>query len=74
MSAERMVFHSIGNEKLVRDVRVSLIEVMDRRWLTNVIFGQDDDTEVLGLTTLEQLGVQVDPVKGELKPLPLYLL
>jgi len=29
-----------------------LIEVMGRRWLTNVIFGQDDDAEVLGVTTL----------------------
>jgi hypothetical protein len=30
--------------------------------------------EVLGVTTLEELGLQVDPVSGELKPLELLLL
>ncbi|MEM2213258.1 MAG: hypothetical protein QXK12_08380 [Candidatus Nezhaarchaeales archaeon] len=30
--------------------------------------------EVLGLTALEGLGLQVDPVTGELKPVELLLL
>ncbi len=30
--------------------------------------------EVLGVTTLEELGLQVDPVSGELKPMELLLL
>lgn len=32
------------------------------------------DAEVLGVTTLEELGLQVDPVTGELKPLELLFL
>ena len=73
-SVEKMEFHSTSNEKLVREVGVSVIEVMGRRWLTNVIFGEEGDNEVLGVTTLEQLGLQIDPVKQEISPLPLYLL
>jgi predicted aspartyl protease len=73
-SIDKMEFYSINNQKLKREVGVSMIEVMERRWLTNVIFGNDGDNEVLGVTTLEQLGLQVDPVKKEIKPMPLYLL
>ncbi len=73
-SVDKMEFCSINNQKLIREVGVSVIEIMGRRWLTNVIFGEDTDTEVLGVTTLEQLGLQIDPVKQEIKPLPLYLL
>jgi clan AA aspartic protease len=71
---DKMEFRSINNQKITRGVGVSLIELMGRRWLTNVIFGEEGDNEVLGVTTLEQLGLQVDPVKKEIKPLPLYLL
>jgi predicted aspartyl protease len=39
-----------------------------------VIFGHESDVEVLGVTTLEQLGLQIDPMSGELKAMPLYLL
>ena len=70
-SVEKMEFHSTSNEKLVREVGVSVIEVKGRRWLTNVIFGEEGDNEVLGVTTLEQLGLQIDPVKQEISPLPL---
>jgi len=73
-SIDKMEFYSINNQKLIRKVGVSVIEIMGRRWLTNVIFGEETDTEVLGVTTLEQLGLQIDPVKQEIEPLPLYLL
>ena len=71
---DKMDFYSINNQKLTREVGVSIVEVMGRRWLTNIIFGEEGDNEVLGVTTLEQLGLQVDPVSKEIKPLPLYLL
>jgi len=71
---DKMEFRSISNEKLIREVGVSGIQLAGRRWLTNIIFGEDGDNEVLGVTTLEQLGLQVDPMSKEIKPLPLYLL
>ena len=39
-----------------------------------MIFAEGSDAEVLGAATLEELGLQVDPVMGELKPLELLLL
>jgi predicted aspartyl protease len=39
-----------------------------------VVFGGPEMTPLMGVTTLELLGLQVDPVGGELKPLELYLL
>jgi clan AA aspartic protease len=41
---------------------------------TLVVFGSQDSQPLLGVTTLELLGLQVNPVSGELKPLDLYLL
>ena len=38
------------------------------------VFGDEDDTPVLGVTALETLGYQVDPTTGELKPTELLLL
>lgn len=38
------------------------------------IFGDEEATPLLGVTTLELLGLQVDPVTGELKPMELLLL
>ena len=71
---EEMEFVSISNQKLKREVGTAYIEVEGKRWLTSIIFGEEGDVEVLGVTTLEQLGLQVDPVSGTVKPLPLYLL
>lgn len=39
-----------------------------------VVFGAEDSQPLLGVTTLELLGLQVNPISGELKPLDLYLL
>jgi len=39
-----------------------------------VVFGPEKSQPLLGVTTLESLGLQVDPVSGQLKPLELYLL
>ena len=39
-----------------------------------VVFGAEGSTPLLGVTTLELLGMQVDPVTGKLKPMELLLL
>ena len=39
-----------------------------------MIFGSDSDNEVIGVTTLEQLGFHVDPVNKKIEPMPMYLL
>lgn len=39
-----------------------------------VVFGVEGSTPLLGVTTLELLGLQVDPMTGRLKPMELLLL
>ncbi len=39
----------------------------------NVIFGEPGDSVLLGVTTLEPLGLALDPLRQELRPLPMVL-
>ncbi|MBI5244108.1 MAG: hypothetical protein HY922_10605 [Elusimicrobia bacterium] len=39
----------------------------------DVIFGEKGDSVLLGAFTLEALGLALDPIKRELKPLPLII-
>ena len=68
------VFQTVNKQKIERDVGVAIVEYMDRVAGTNVIFGEEKDTPVLGVTTLEELGLEVDPVTKQLKPTVLLLL
>jgi hypothetical protein len=38
-----------------------------------VIFGQKGDSTLLGIVSLEALGMILDPLKRELRPLPMVL-
>ena len=38
------------------------------------IFGEPEEPPIMGVTALETLGYQVDPVTGELKPIDLPML
>jgi predicted aspartyl protease len=50
------------------------IEVQGIGATSLIVFGPEDSQPLLGVTTLELLGLQIDPISGELKPLDLYLL
>ena len=39
-----------------------------------VVFGEKDDPAIMGVTALESLGYQVDPVTGKLTPSEMLLL
>jgi predicted aspartyl protease len=57
-----------------RDLGEVGIELMGRRRTITVIFGETDDTTVLGVTALESFGLEVDPVRGTLKEAELLML
>jgi hypothetical protein len=40
---------------------------------TDVIFGEEGDSVLLGAFTLEALSLVLDPLRRELKPLPMVL-
>lgn len=65
----------LGNGKVEQyDVGEAYVEVQSVGATSLVVFGPEGSKPLLGVTTLELLGFQVDPVSGELKPLELYLL
>jgi hypothetical protein len=39
----------------------------------DVIFGEEGDSNLLGATTLESLGLALDSLRRELRPLPMVL-
>jgi len=55
-------------------VAETYISVEERVATSLVVVGPENVTPLLGVTTLELLGYQVDPVTGKLKPAELMLL
>lgn len=45
----------------------------DHRAASPVIFGEKDDSLLLGTVSLESLGLMLDPMKRVLRPLPMVL-
>lgn len=60
-------FKTIDNRVIERQVGEAIIECLSRRATRIVVFAEDNDNEVLGLDTLEGLGLEVDPVNKQLK-------
>lgn len=59
--------------KIRRKKGIALFKYKDRIGGADVIFGEKDDVVLLGAFTLEALGLMLDPLKRELKPLPMIL-
>jgi clan AA aspartic protease len=53
---------------------ISIVEVMGRKAYTRILASNDVDVVLIGATTLETLGLEVDPVTGKLKEATTYLL
>lgn len=69
-------FRTIEGQPIERDVANVFVEVAGRRSLgmVPVIFGEGADQPVLGVTALEMMGLEVDPVRGELRPIDFLML
>jgi clan AA aspartic protease len=57
-----------------REVGAAEIEYEGVRIGTTVIFGEKGDEPILGVTALEALGYEVDPVTKKLKPTELLMV
>ena len=51
----------------------ALFRLNGREGASPVIFGEKDDSTLLGIVSLEALGMILDPLKRELRPLPMVL-
>ena len=59
---------------LTREIGSALVRYEDSVAGVTVIFGGEDDPPVMGVTTLESLGLEVDPVGEKLNPVEMLLL
>ena len=66
-------FRSADGSKIVRKKGIALFKFADQLGGADVIFGEEGDQQLLGAFTLEALGLALDPLRRELKPLPLIL-
>ena len=52
------------------DIAVARFEILGEIVGTTVMFGDDDAEPLLGVTALESLGIEVDPLNQRLRRLP----
>jgi clan AA aspartic protease len=66
-------FRLADGTKITRKKGVALFKYGDRIGGADVIFGEEGDSVLLGAFTLEALGLVLDPLRRELRPLPMIL-
>lgn len=66
-------FRLADGSKIVRRKGIALFRHGERVGGADVIFGEPGDSTLLGVLTLEALGLILDPLRRELKPLPMIL-
>ena len=64
------VYELADGSELVLDVTVAEIEFMGEIVGGTIIMGADDAEPLLGMTALESVGIEVDPLNQRLKKLP----
>jgi clan AA aspartic protease len=66
-------FRLADGSRIIRRRGGALFRYGDRVGVADVIFGELGDSLLLGATTLESMGLALDPLKRELKAVPLVL-
>ena len=70
---DEQVFRLADGTKVVRRKGGAVFRYGERVGVADVIFGEGGDSNLMGATTLESLGLVLDPLRRELKPLPMVL-
>ena len=63
----RRRFRTINGKIVEREVGEAKIEYEDEKATCMIVFGKEEDVEVLGVTALENLGLEVDPITKKLR-------
>ena len=66
-------FRLANGSRVTRKKGIALFRYEERVGGADVIFGEEGDSNLLGSTTLESLGLVLDPLRRELRPLPMVL-
>lgn len=66
-------FRLADGSKIERQKGGALFRFQENVGVADVLFGEEGDSVLLGVLTLEGLGLVLDPLRRELKPLPMIL-
>jgi clan AA aspartic protease len=69
----KQVFTLADGSHITRRKGDVLFQMDGKKGAAPVIFGEKGDSTLLGAVTLEALGVILDPIRRELRPLPMIL-
>jgi clan AA aspartic protease len=69
----RHTFILADGSEVTRRMGDAVFRLDGRQGASPVIFGEKGDSALLGAVTLESLGVLLDPLRRELRPLPMVL-
>lgn len=67
------VFRLANGDRITRKKGGAVFKYGDRIGTADVIFGEEGDSSLLGAFTLEALGLTLDPLRRELRDLPMML-
>lgn len=70
---DRQSFILADGTEITRRFGAATFVINGKRRASPVIFGEKDDSPLLGVVTLESLGFALDPFKRVLRPLPMIL-
>lgn len=66
-------FRLANGETIVRRRGGAIVRLRDRIATVDVVFGETGDANLLGVITLEALGFALDPLRRELREMPMLL-
>ena len=66
-------FRLADGSKIVRKKGGARFKYEGQIGVADVVFGEEGDSVLLGAFTLESLGLALDPLRRELKPMPMML-
>jgi predicted aspartyl protease len=72
-SGTRTFILADGTE-VTRSIGPALFRFRGEEGASTVIFGEPGDASLLGVVTLEELGLILDPMRRELRPMPMSLM
>lgn len=66
-------FTLANGEVVEREMGDAVFEYGGEKGASPIIFGEEGDSVLLGAVTLEALGLMLDPLRREIRPLPMVL-
>jgi len=70
---EKLEFEMANGKTIKRNVGEARFFYDGRKAVSPVIFGEEGDAAVLGVVTLESMGLEVDPIRKQIRPTRLIL-